>query len=215
MGINQESEDICSVDIDGMPLSFESGYEMFGNLQNDQSRYQCDDGGLTALLMENNRSAAESNITHIESAIEASTSAQRDCIGLQPSPQVGGTSNLMQAMSSTGSCMLMNPNISLGFASGQAPSSMPLITSITGESSVSEYQDCGLSPLFLTGDSRWDSNFETVSSPQARDKAKMRYNEKKKTRTYAIHFHFAMHALVLCQLAEHIHVFVGLGSVSR
>ncbi|KAH6795984.1 hypothetical protein C2S51_036970 [Perilla frutescens var. frutescens] len=159
LGINQESEDICSVDIDGMPLSFESSYEMFGNLQN-QSRYQCDDGGLTALLMENNNS-------------------------------VGGATNLMQAMSSSASCMLMNPSIGLGFANGQAPLSMPLMTSITGESSVSEYQDCGLSPLFLTGDSRWDSNFEAMSSPQARDKAKMRYNEKKKTRTFGKQIRYA------------------------
>lgn len=82
--------------------------------------------------------------------------------------------------------MLTNSNLGLGFGNGQAPSSLPLMTSITGESSVSEYQDCGLSPLFLTGDSRWDSNFEAMSSPQARDKAKMRYNEKKKTRTYVI-----------------------------
>ncbi|KAG6420431.1 hypothetical protein SASPL_116958 [Salvia splendens] len=157
--ITQENEDMCSVDIDGMPLSFGSGYEMF---QNTQARFPCDDGGLTALLLENNNSMTESNITH-----EASMPAQHDCIGLQPP-------SLMQGMSP--------PDISLGFgANGQGSPSLPLIK---GESSVSEYQDCGLSPLFLTGDSRWDSNFEAMSSPQARDKAKMRYNAKKKTRTF-------------------------------
>lgn len=50
-----------------MPLSFENGYEMFENLQNNQSRFQCDDGGLNALLMENKTCVAES-ITHTESA---------------------------------------------------------------------------------------------------------------------------------------------------
>lgn len=108
-------------------------------------------------------------------------------MALQPS-QVAGSTNLMQAMSSGANCMLMNPNIGLGFASGQVPSNLSLrMTNITGESSVSEYQDCGLSQLFLANDSRWDSNFEAISCPQARDKAKMRYNEKKKTRTYVIY----------------------------
>lgn len=76
LGINnQESEDMCSVDIDGMPLSFEGGYEMFENLpNNNQSRFHCDDGGLNALLMENNSTCvAESNIpltTETANAIE-------------------------------------------------------------------------------------------------------------------------------------------------
>lgn len=74
LGISQDSEDICSVHIDGMPLSFESGYDMFGNFQNQSRYHECDDGGLTALLMENNTSVAESNITHIESAIEVLSS---------------------------------------------------------------------------------------------------------------------------------------------
>ncbi|KAL1562392.1 putative zinc finger protein CONSTANS-LIKE 11 isoform X3 [Salvia divinorum] len=178
--INQENEDMCSVDIDGMPLSFGSGYEMF---QNTQARFPCDDGGLTALLLEKNNSVAESNITH-----EASMPAQNDCIGLQPPPLVGGgTTSLMQGMSS--GVLMSPPDISLGFgANGQASSSLPLIK---GETSMSEYQDCGLSPLFLTGDSRWDSNFEAMSSPHARDKAKMRYNAKKKTRTFGKQIRYA------------------------
>lgn len=101
--------------------------------------------------------------------------------------------------------MLTSSNLGLGFGNGQAPSSLPLMTSITGESSVSEYQDCGLSPMFLTaGDSRWDSNFEAMSSPQARDKAKMRYNEKKKTRTYVI---YSIFRFILC--FKSYHAFVG------
>ncbi|KAI3465643.1 hypothetical protein Pfo_022306 [Paulownia fortunei] len=189
LGIH-ESEDLCdSVDMDGMALNFESGYEMFGNLQN-QPRYHSDDGGVCGLLMEKNLSVTESNSTHIESALEASSSVQQDCMAFQPS-QVAGSTNLMQAMSASANCMLMNPNIGLGFASGQVPSSLSLaLSNITGESSAAEYQDCGLSPLFLTGDSPWDSNFES-SCPQARDKAKMRYNEKKKTRTFGKQIRYA------------------------
>ena len=77
-----------------------------------------------------------------------------------------------------------NGNINLGFPQGQVHSSMSLsLSNITGESSATtDYQDCGLSPVFLTSESPWESNFE--ATPRARDKAKMRYNEKKKTRTY-------------------------------
>ncbi|KAL0319816.1 UNVERIFIED_CONTAM: Zinc finger protein CONSTANS-LIKE 12 [Sesamum radiatum] len=188
----QESVDLCdNVDIDGIALSFDSGYEMLGNLQN-QPRFQCDDGGMSGLLMEKNLSVTESSSTHIESALEASSSVQQDCIGFQPA-QVAGSTNLMQAAMNAGgaNCMLMNPNIGLGFASGQVPSSISLaLSNITRESSAAEYQDCGLSPLFFTGDSPWDSNFEP-SCPQARDKAKMRYNEKKKTRTFGKQIRYA------------------------
>lgn len=100
---------------------------------------------------------------------------------------VGGSASLMHAMSASSNCMLLNPactrNINLGFPAGQVHSSMSLsLSNITGESSAADYQDCGLSPVFLAGES-WDSTLE-ASCPQARDKAKMRYNEKKKTRTY-------------------------------
>ncbi|KAL0287053.1 UNVERIFIED_CONTAM: putative zinc finger protein CONSTANS-LIKE 11 [Sesamum calycinum] len=188
----QESVDLCdNVDIDGIALSFDSGYEMLGNLQN-QPRFHCDDGGMSGLLMEKNLSVTESSSTHIESALEASSSVQQDCLGFQPA-QVAGSTNLMQAAMNAGgaNCMLMNPNIGLGFASGQVPSNISLtLSNITRESSGTEYQDCGLSPLFFTGDSPWDSNFEP-SCPQARDRAKMRYNEKKKTRTFGKQIRYA------------------------
>lgn len=95
---------------------------------------------------------------------------------------------MMQAMNSTADCVLMNPscnrNMNLGFPQGQIHSSIPLsLPSINGESSTTttEFQDCGLSPALLTVDTPWESNLESTC-PQ-RDKAKMRYNEKKKTRT--------------------------------
>lgn len=73
-----------------------------------------------------------------------------------------------------------NRNIDLGLPTGQIHSNMPIsLTNITGESSVVDYQDCGLSPVFLNGE--WESNLE-AKCPQQRKKAKMRYQEKKTKR---------------------------------
>ncbi|XP_061947137.1 putative zinc finger protein CONSTANS-LIKE 11 [Populus nigra] len=94
-------------------------------------------------------------------------------------------------------CMLMEKNLSVtesnGFpaGTGQVHPSMSLsLSNIIGESSAADYQDCGLSPIFLTGESPWESHLD-ASSPHARDKAKMRYNEKKKTRTFRKQIRYA------------------------
>ncbi|CAI9784418.1 unnamed protein product [Fraxinus pennsylvanica] len=177
-------------DSDEMALSFDSGYEMFENLQNQPS-YHYDDGGMNSLVTEKNFSVTESNSTHIESALEASSSSgHQECIGFQSS-QVGmGPANLVQPINNaTAKSMLMHPgcnsnNIGLGFPSGQLPSTM------SPACSVAEFQDCELSPVFLAGDAPWESNFEG-SCQQARDKAKMRYNEKKKTRMFGKQIRYA------------------------
>ncbi|XP_075480858.1 putative zinc finger protein CONSTANS-LIKE 11 isoform X2 [Primulina tabacum] len=117
---------------------------------------------------------------------KASSSVQQDCLCFTHS-----STNLIPAMNSSSNGMFMDSNICPGFASGQVPSSMSLsLSNITGESSAADYQDCGLSTLFLTRESPWDSNFEP-SRPQARDKAKMRYNDKKKTRSFGKHIRHA------------------------
>lgn len=128
---------------------------------------------------------------------QATSSGQQDYMAFQSSCVVGGTVNVMQPAINCGgpSSMLMNPscnrNINLGFPpAGQVNSSMSIsLSTITGESSAADYQDCGLSPVFLPGEAPWESGLE-ASSPQARDKAKMRYHEKKKTRTYVAVFTF-------------------------
>lgn len=54
------------------------------------------------------------------------------------------------------------------------------ISNHTGESSAVDYQDCGVSPMLLNNESSTlDANY-----PQARTEAKMRYNQKKKSRKY-------------------------------
>lgn len=189
----QDADVLCEgVDIDDVALIFDSGYEMLGSSE-VHSRYNSEDGALSSLVMEKNLSVSESN-SHVENTFEASSTGQAECIGFQSSA-IGGSTSLMQTMNPSPNCMLMNPscsrNIGLGFPTGQVPSSMSLsLSNITGESSAADYQDCGLSPVFLTGESPWDSGLET-SCPQARDKAKMRYNEKKKTRTFGKQIRYA------------------------
>ncbi|GMN71029.1 hypothetical protein TIFTF001_053343 [Ficus carica] len=115
--------------------------------------------------------------------LRASSSGQQDCMAFQPSHVGGSASTMDQAVNGSSNCLLMNPNsrgnVNMGFPNGQVHSGM----SLTRESSAADYQDCVMShPVFLGGES-WDSSLD-ATCPQARDKAKMRYNEKKKTRMY-------------------------------
>ncbi|KAE8075752.1 hypothetical protein FH972_014441 [Carpinus fangiana] len=188
----QDSDDICEgLNIDDVPLNLTSG-EIFGNPQ-DHTKYQFGDGGMQCPSMEKNLSVTGSN-GPIESALEASSLGQQDCVAFQSS-HAGGLNSVMQAMNDSANCLLMNPtctrNINLGFPIGQVHSGISIsLSNITGESSAADYQDCGLSPVFLTAESPWESNLET-SCPQARDKAKMRYNEKKKSRTFGKQIRYA------------------------
>ncbi|XP_015881102.2 putative zinc finger protein CONSTANS-LIKE 11 [Ziziphus jujuba] len=191
LGIH-DGEDLCEAfNMDDVPLNFENDDEILSNSQG-LPRCQFEDGGMDCLLMEKNLSVTESN-GPIENAIEASSSVKKECVTFQSSC-VGGSSSLMHAMNGGSNCLLVNPtgsrNINLGFPAGQVHSTMSLsLSNITGESSAADYQDCGLSPSFLTGES-WESTLEG-SCPQARDKAKMRYNEKKKTRTFGKQIRYA------------------------
>ncbi|CAL5403505.1 unnamed protein product [Camellia sinensis] len=189
-----DGEDLCEgLNMDDVELNFESCDEIFDSSRG-QSTYNFDGEGTNCQLMEKNASVTESN-GHVESAIEAASSTgKQECMAFQSS-RVVGSANLMQTMSGGLNGMLINPscnsNINLSFPTGQVHSSISLsLSNITGESSVADYQDCGLSPVFLTGESPWESNLE-VSCPQARDKAKMRYNEKKKTRMFGKQIRYA------------------------
>lgn len=85
-----------------------------------------------------------------------------------------------------------NRNISTGYPQTQVHSSMSLsLSNVTGDNNTLDYQDCGLSSPFLTSESQWELNLE-ATCPEARDKAKMRYREKRKTRKY-VHFTFCLH----------------------
>ncbi|XP_016488408.1 putative zinc finger protein CONSTANS-LIKE 11 isoform X1 [Nicotiana tabacum] len=183
----QEGDDLAKgVNFDDVTLSFDCGnYELLGSSQQSHPIYSSEDKELDCLVMEKNSSVTGSN-SHVETSLEATSSGPQEYMGLQASQMAAAASstNLFQTMSATANCMLMNPSsIGLPFLPAPIHSSMSLsLSNITGESSATtDYQDCGLSPVFLNGES-WDLNLE--KSPQKRHEAKMRYNEKKKSRTF-------------------------------
>ncbi|XP_038713082.1 zinc finger protein CONSTANS-LIKE 12-like isoform X2 [Tripterygium wilfordii] len=187
-------DNLCEcLSIDDLPLDFENADDIFGCSQG-HSRYQFEDGGTNCILMDKTLSVTKSNGS-IENAFEASSSGQHDCVAFQSSG-AGGSASMMQIMNGTTACMFVNPSCNrninnIGFPTGQVHSSMSLaISSITCESSVADYQDCGLSPIYLTGTSPWEPNLE-ASCPQARDKAKMRYKDKKKMRMFGKQIRYA------------------------
>ncbi|XP_077243488.1 B-box type zinc finger protein with CCT domain-containing protein [Tasmannia lanceolata] len=187
LGISDGDDLFEGFNLDDVALSFENSDELFGSSQS-HPRYLFEDVGMDCLFPEKNFSVADSNGPH-EISIEASSSGQHDCMTLQSSC-VAGTVGGVQAVTSSADRVLFNHganmNINLGLHS-----TMPLsLSNLTGESSAADCQDCCVSPMFLTGESPWDSNLETIC-PQARDKAKMRYNEKKKTRMFGKQIRYA------------------------
>ncbi|KAJ9686740.1 hypothetical protein PVL29_015540 [Vitis rotundifolia] len=185
LGLN-EGGDLCQgINMDDVAVNFENSDEMIGSSQG-HSTCRYDNAGMDSRLMDKNLSVTESDAP-IENALEASSLRQHDCNAF-PSSCAAGSANVIEAMSGSVGCMLVNPscsrNMGLGFPGGQVHASVSLsLSNVTGESSAADYQDCGLSPAFLAGESPWASNLD-AHCPQARDKAKMRYNEKKKTRTF-------------------------------
>ncbi|KAJ7981321.1 putative CONSTANS-like zinc finger protein [Quillaja saponaria] len=150
LGID-DGDDLCDgLNIDDVPLNFESDDEIFGCSQGP-SRFQCNNGGIDC---------PESN----GPAENASSSGQQYCVTFQSS-RIGGSASMIRALSGNSNCLLMNPscnrNINLGFPPGKIQSSMSLsLSNITGESCAADYQDCGLSPAFLTREPPWESKLE-------------------------------------------------------
>ncbi|XP_038986115.1 putative zinc finger protein CONSTANS-LIKE 11 isoform X1 [Phoenix dactylifera] len=166
--------------------------EMFGCPQN-LPRYPFQEAGSNGFLTEKNSSVADSN-GHIDLAVKVSSSVQHDCMTLQSS-QIVGPAGALQALNSNPDQLLLNLhgniNDSLYFPSGNVCPNISLsLSNLTGESSAADYQDCGVSPMFLTGESPWNSNLET-GRPHARNEAKMRYNEKKKSRLFGKQIRYA------------------------
>ncbi|KAJ8527843.1 hypothetical protein K7X08_015294 [Anisodus acutangulus] len=181
LGVHEGDNLAKGVDLD--ELSSDSSYKIFSSLQQSHSSYHSEDKGLDCLVLEKNLSATGSN-SHLETPLE------HECIGFQSSQEAADPNSeiLLQTVSANANFMLMNPgcnrNIALTYPPAPVHSRSLSLSNITGESSAgSDYQDCRLSPLFLTDEPPWDWKPGT-SCLQARNEAKMRYNEKKKTRTF-------------------------------
>ncbi|KAE8670103.1 zinc finger protein CONSTANS-LIKE 12-like isoform X3 [Hibiscus syriacus] len=140
------------LNINDFQLTFATADEIW-DCSVGQSGYQFESAETDCILMENTLSITKSD-GHIEYTIEFMVDMPF-CASYQAS--------------------------SSGYPGGRIPSTMARsLSNVAGENKPVDYQDCGLSPFFLNGESPWESNLE-VSCPQSRQKAKMRYNEKKKT----------------------------------
>ncbi|XP_072986062.1 putative zinc finger protein CONSTANS-LIKE 11 [Typha latifolia] len=173
-------------------LKTKKGSEIFGGLQN-VPKYPLKDVGLDGLPSERKISVADPSGC-IENALEASSSVKYDC-RTPPCCQLLGPSNAMQSVNSTADHFLLNfncnRNVSQSFPPANVGRNISIsLSNVTGESSAADYQDCEESSLFLTSDSPRDSTLETAQ-PQARNEAKMRYNEKKKSRMFGKQIRYA------------------------
>ncbi|KAL5972802.1 hypothetical protein ACLOJK_039608 [Asimina triloba] len=180
----KESEDICrGLNINDVNLNFGENDEIFG-CSLSHSRELFESIGMDCSFMDNNFAVTDSNVPNVNSS-EASSMGQDDYMAPQSSHALGPM--LQPATSNTDVSSLVNPhcnrniNINLSFPAGHSHMSLS-VSNITGESYVTDYQDCGVSPIFIKTETPWDSNIES-GCPQARHKAKMRYNEKKKHRS--------------------------------
>ncbi|XP_028808394.1 zinc finger protein CONSTANS-LIKE 12-like [Neltuma alba] len=185
-------DDLCGgLNIEDLSLGFENDGEILDYTQ-EAIRYHLENGEADYLLMEKNISVPESNGL-IENALEASSSVQQGLAFQSSRPSESGDvdhsiNNNANPIPMNLSC---NQNDNLGYPHGQGhPSISVPLSSISGENSTPDYQDSGLSPAFLTGIGQWEPNFGS-SSPQARDRALRRYNEKKKTRTFSKQIRYA------------------------
>ncbi|XP_039686694.1 zinc finger protein CONSTANS-LIKE 12 isoform X4 [Medicago truncatula] len=192
--IIHEGTSLCEgFNVDDIQLNFESADEIIFDCSQTATKYNHEDGGIECLLMDKNIPVTKCS-SHIETAVEASSSVQQDCM-IFPSSGAGGSTNLMQGFNNSANCALMPPSCNrsmpLEFPQSQTHSGISIqLPNINGESNVAELLDCGLPPVFHPGESHWESNLEGAC-PQARDKAKMRYQEKKKTRTFGKQIRYA------------------------
>ncbi|MCL7021523.1 hypothetical protein MKW94_016567 [Papaver nudicaule] len=181
-----DDDDFCEdFNIADVALSFD-GDNLFGCAQSNPKFIP----GMDCFNLDKDIQVVDSLHVH-ENDIEVSSSRQQDCVGLQSSCVTGSVSISQCGNSSLDEVLLNatggNRSISLSFPDD--PQTLSL-SNITGERRVSDFQDCGVSSMFLTGESSWDPTLET-GSPQAREKAKMRYKEKKKTRTFGKQIRYA------------------------
>ncbi|KAJ1404354.1 CCT domain [Sesbania bispinosa] len=173
-------------------INFENSAEMFDCSQ-IATKNHFDNGGMGCELKENNISISESN-TLIKSVMEESSPIHHDYEAFQ-SFRTSDSTSVMLGLNGNTNCVLMHPcfndNINKGFPQGQDYSSISLsLPKINGEINGTDYQDSELPPMFMVGESPWESNLEGTC-PQAREKAKMRYNEKKKTRRFGKQIRYA------------------------
>ncbi|KAK4779306.1 hypothetical protein SAY86_006834 [Trapa natans] len=175
LGDQENEDDICrNLNMNGLTNLAGNGSNML-DCETDQAPYRFEDGEVERLLTAKDLSDAPSVINGlIGNVTEGPPSVQ-----VQPG---------CSAFHTSGS-IFMNPpptgshSIRLGYPS-------PSISLSNQGTTASDFKECSISPILLSVESPWDPNHDG-SSPQARDKAKMRYNEKKKTRMFGKQIRYA------------------------
>ncbi|KAJ4961065.1 hypothetical protein NE237_020975 [Protea cynaroides] len=188
-GICDVSDLFNGFSMDDVELIVENESEMFGFSQSHPN-FVFDDVKVDCLFMDKNFLVADSGGSNEDVIKESSSSGQHDCMPIQSSC-AAGLASVVQAVNSGTERVLLIPggsrSINICFPTGKVHSSM---SNLTSDSIVADYQQCGVLPVFLTNGSPWDLNLEGTC-PLARDKAKLRYNEKKKTRTFVKQIKYA------------------------
>ncbi|PIA58334.1 hypothetical protein AQUCO_00500332v1 [Aquilegia coerulea] len=171
-GLGLCEDDFCEdFDVDDMELNFENYEELFGNSQTN-SEQLLENGGLDSLFGVKDMSVADSSC-HGGYDTEG-VSAKKGKV-VQPTCSNGV---------STDSAMSAKTEPNLYYHARQGHSSLSF-SGLTGESSAGDYQDCGVSPMLLMGDSSlYPLGAENTHPSFSRDSAVMRYKEKKKSRKF-------------------------------
>ncbi|XP_050883544.1 putative zinc finger protein CONSTANS-LIKE 11 isoform X2 [Lathyrus oleraceus] len=182
-----EGTSLCEgFNVDDVQLDFESADEIFGRSQS-AAKYNHEDGGMKCLLMDKNIQVTKcTSLTEI--AAEALSPLQQDCVA-------GGSTSVMQGINNNANSALMTPSsnssITMGFPQSQIHSGTSIeLPNLNGENNVTELLNCELPPVFHPGESPWEPNLEGTCA-EAREQAKMRYQEKKKTRTFGKQIRYA------------------------
>ncbi|CAK8536563.1 unnamed protein product [Lathyrus sativus] len=189
-----EGTSLCEgFNMDDVQLDFAD--EIFGCSLSSLSaaKYNHENGGIECLLMDKNIPVTKcTSLTEI--ATEALSPAQQDCV-VFPLSEAGGSTSMMQGINNNANCALMTPSCNSSITMGFPQTQIHLGTSIelpnlNGENNVTELLNCGLPPVFHPGESPWEPNSEG-SCAEAREQALMRYQEKKKTRTFGKQIRYA------------------------
>nr|AGI62030.1 CONSTANS-like 6 [Erycina pusilla] len=157
-------------------LTFENYVELFG-ASNAHSENLFEDAGIDSLFEMKENSAANSNCQG-EFVAEGSSAGQ--------------VNSVQVACNNAVSVDSMKPNqgtkadYNMAIPAKQTHSSLSrTFSSLTGESSAGEYQDCEMCSMALMGEPPWYPISSDVSIQAAnRDNAVMRYKEKKKIRKF-------------------------------
>ncbi|KAL5082055.1 hypothetical protein RYX36_010476 [Vicia faba] len=188
-----EETSLCEgFNVDDVQLNFESAEEIFGCSQS-AAKYNHEDRGIECLLMDKNTQVTKcTSLT--ETAAEALSPVQQDCVAF-PLSGAGGSTSVMQGINHNANCALMTPScnssITMGFPQSQIHSGTSIeLPNLNCENNVTELLNCGLPPVFHPGESPWEPNLEGTCA-EAREQAKMRYQEKKKTRTFGKQIRYA------------------------